>query len=80
MDLITEVKQKNDLLLLRNTVLQQSLCARINTSKFSSFLITFAIAPFIIGAVAQLGLGANSSLLHQLRCAALSGFRFWSPF
>ncbi len=78
MDLIAEVKQKNDQLLLQNTVLQRSLCTRINTSKFRSFLVTFAVAPFIVGAVASLG--ANSSMSHQLRRVTLSGLRFWLPF
>lgn len=79
MELMAEIKQKNDQLLLQNAVLQQCWCARINTSKFSSFLITFAIAPFIAGVVTQLGLGANSYMSHQLYCVALSGLRFWSP-
>jgi hypothetical protein len=78
MDLIAEIKRKNDQLLLQNTVLQQCWCARINTSKISSFLITFAIAPFIAGAVTQLVLGAKILMSHQLYRVALSGLRFWS--
>jgi hypothetical protein len=80
MDLITRVKQKNDQLLLRNVVLQQCLCARINTSKFCSFLITFTVTPFIIGAVTQLTLETNSSMSYLLRRAALSGLKFRPPF
>lgn len=80
MDLIAEIKQKNDQLLLKNAVLQQYLCARINTPTFSSFLITFTLAPFIVGAATQLILEANSPISHQLRRVALSGLRFWPPF
>ncbi len=79
MDLIAEIKRKNDQLLLQNTVLKQCWCARINTSKFSSFLITFAIAPFIAGAVTQLVLGTKFLMSHQLYRVASSGLRFWSP-
>lgn len=80
MDLIAEVKQKNDQLLLQNAVLQQHLCTRINTSTFSSFLITFTVAPFIVGATTQFVLGANSLISHQLRRAALSSLRLWPLF
>jgi len=80
MDLIAEIKQKNDQLLLQNAVLQQYLRARINTPKFSSFLITFTLAPFIVGAAARFILKVNSPGLHQLRRVALSGLRFWPPF
>lgn len=80
MDLIAELKQKNDQLLLKNAVLQQCLCTRINKPECSSFLITFTVAPFIVGVITQLVLGANSSMSHQLRSAALSGLRFWPLF
>lgn len=80
MDLIADAKQKNDQLLLQNVVLQQHLCASVNTSEFRSFLITFAIAPFIVGAAAQLAITSKGSLSHQLYRAILPCLRFWSPF
>jgi hypothetical protein len=50
MNLEALVKHKSDQLLLKRAALQQSLHARINTRYFSSFFITFVIAPFIVGA------------------------------
>lgn len=77
MDLMAEAKQKNDQLFLKNAVLQQHLCARVNAPKSSSFLITFILAPLIVGAVAQLALGAKQSVSHPLYRVVLSGLRFW---
>lgn len=80
MDLIAEVTQKNDQLLLQHAKLLEYFCTRINTPKFGSFLITFTVAPFIVGAVIQLGLGANGLISRQLRTVTLSGLRFLPPF
>lgn len=80
MDLIAEAKLKSDQLSLQNAVLQQHLCARVKASELSSFLITFIAAPFIVGAAAQLVLGANSAVSHRLYRALLPGLRFWPLF
>lgn len=79
MNLIAELKQKNDRLLLQNALLQQNLHAIISTPHCSSFLITFAVIPFMVGVVTQFAMGANSSMSHHLRLIALSGLRFWPP-
>lgn len=79
MDLIAEAKQKNNHLLSQNAVLQQHLRAKVNAPEFSSFLITFTVAPFIVGVVAQLALAPKGSMLHRLYRVALPGLRFW-PF
>jgi hypothetical protein len=82
MDLTAKVKQKNDQLLLQNVILQQHLCARVNNPKISSFLITFIIAPVIVGVVAQRVLGSEDkkSASHRLYRAVLPGWQFWSLF
>lgn len=79
MDLIAVVKQKNDQLLVQNILLQQHLCTRVSTPQFRSFLTTFIIAPFIVGAVAQFALGHKPTMSRHLVRAILPGFKFW-PF
>lgn len=80
MDLEEKVKHKSSQLLLQNSILQQRLCAKVNTSEFGSFLITFIVAPFIVGAVAQGALGCKdkSSASRRLTRAALPVWRLWS--
>ena len=78
MDLMARVKQKNDQVSLQNVLLQQHLCARVNTSEFSSFLITFTVAPFIIGAVVQRTFSPKTSARHRFWHFALPGLRLWS--
>jgi hypothetical protein len=82
MDLEAAVKQKSDQLLLQNAILQQRLCARVNNPKISSFLITFIVAPFGIGAVAQRVLGSkdNMSTSRRVFSAVFPGLQFWSLF
>lgn len=80
MDLRAEIKQKNEQLLLQNAILQQSLCVRVNTPQFSSFLLTFVVGPLIVGAVAQRTLGSKSSASHRLYRAILPGWQIWSLF
>lgn len=80
MDLEEKVKHKSNQLLLQNSILQQRLCAKVNTSEFGSFLITFIVAPFIVGAVAQSALGSKdkNSASHRFTRAALPVWRLWS--
>lgn len=80
MSLAAEVKQKNNQLLLRHAVLQQQLTVRAKTPKFSSFLITFAIAPFIVGVVAGFSLTPKGTLPNQLCRIAIPGLRLWPLF
>jgi hypothetical protein len=80
MHLVTEVKQKNDRLLLQNAIFQRNLSARVNTPGLSSFLLTFIVAPFVVGAVAQLGLGSKNSVSHRLYRAVLPRWMLWPLF
>ncbi|HSX50308.1 MAG TPA: hypothetical protein VLF09_05095 [Cellvibrio sp.] len=78
MNLMTEVKQKNKQLLLRDAALEQKLSARVNTPAIGSFLVTFIAAPFIIGAMAHCVLGSNRAASRRLYRLALPGLRLWS--
>ena len=66
MKLIAEIKQKNDQLLLQRAELQQQLHARLNAPEFTSFLITFAVAPFIIGAITRFTVTPSIFVKHKL--------------
>lgn len=78
MNLMAEVKLKNSQLLLRNAAFEQQLQARVNAPRIGSFLITFIVAPFIVGAVAHCALGSNRGLPHKFYRVALPGLRLWS--
>lgn len=80
MDLKAQVKQKNEQLLLQNAILQKSLRARVNAPGLSSFLLTFIVAPFVFGAIAQLGLGSKDSVSHRLYRAVLPRWMLWPLF
>lgn len=80
MDLTTEVKQKNDQLVLQTIQLQRHLCERVDSPLFRSFLTTFVVAPFIVGAASRLLLGPKAALPRHLLRAALPGLRFWPLF
>jgi len=80
MDLKAEIRQKNDQLLMQNSILQQHLCARVNAPQIRSFLLTFVVAPLIVGAIAQRAVGSKSSASHRLYRAILPGWQFWSLF
>ena len=66
MNLIAEIKRKNDQLLLQRVGLQQQLHARLNAPAFASFLITFAAAPFIIGAITRITVTPSIFVKHKL--------------
>jgi hypothetical protein len=78
MDLMARVIQKNEQVSLQNVVLQQHLCARVNISGFSSFLVTFTVAPFIIGAVVQRTFRPKTATRQRLWHFALPVLRLWS--
>jgi len=80
MDLIAEAKQKNEQLLAKNLIFQQCLRARVNAPEFKSFLITFIVAPVIVGAAAQLVFGSKESMSHYLYRAVLPGLRLLPLF
>lgn len=75
MDLKAKVKLKSDQLSFRNAILQQHLCARVNTTQFNSFFITFVVAPFVAGAVMRIALGPKDSRAYRLYRAILPGLR-----
>lgn len=79
MDLSAVVKQKNDHLLVQNMLLQQHLCSRFNIPQFRSFMATFVVAPFVLGAAAQLVLGSKSSMSRHVLQIVLPTSKFW-PF
>ena len=79
MDLLTEIKQTNDRLLVQNALLQQQISNRIQSPQFGSFLLTFVVTPFIVGAAANLSLGSKGAVTRQLCLAVLPGLRLW-PF
>lgn len=66
MGLVAEVKQKNDQLRLQGILLQQHLRERVNAPEFSSFLVTFVVAPFLVGIIARLSPGSRSFVSHHL--------------
>ena len=80
MDLKAQIKQKNDQLLVQNSILQQYLRARACTPRFSSYLLTFVIAPMIAGVITQRTFSSRNSATHPLYRALLSSWHFWSLF
>lgn len=76
MNLAAEVKQKNDHLLLQGIELQRQLHLTLNKPAFSSFLITFVLAPLLVGAVAGVAAAPKGSRARQLVRIALPGLRF----
>lgn len=80
MDLVTVVKQKNDQLLVQNILLQQYLRSQVSTPQFGSFLTTFIVAPFIVGAVTRFALGPKPSISRHLAIAILPRLKFWASF
>lgn len=77
MDLTTEVKKKNNQLTLQTVELQRHLCERVNYPRFRSFLTTFVVAPFMVGAASRLLLGAKGVVPHHFPRAALLGLKLW---
>ena len=53
MDLIAEVKRKNNQLIVQHILLQKNFRERTSTPYFSSFLITYLAAPFAMGFIAH---------------------------
>lgn len=76
MGLVAEVKQKNDQLRLQGILLQQHLRERISTPGFGSFLVTFAVIPFLVGVIARLSPGPRGFVSHYLYRAVLPAVRF----
>lgn len=66
MKLTTEIKQKNEQLILQRAELQKQFCARLNAPHFSSFFVTFAVAPFLLGAAAKFSHTTQPMTLIQL--------------
>ncbi len=77
MGLVAEVKQKNDQLRLQGILLQQHLRERVNTPEFSSFLVTFAVAPFLVGLITRLSPGSRGFISHYLYRTAIPALKLW---
>lgn len=80
MRLTVRIKQKREQLLLQNAKLQNQLHTRINSPGFNSFLVTFVIGPFFVGAIARFAVVPKRSIHEQLYRAALPALRLWSLF
>ena len=80
MDLKAKIKQKSDRLVVQNALLQQQISKYVEATQFRSFLTTFILAPFVVGAITNVALGSKGTLSRQLcRTALLPGLRLW-PF
>lgn len=79
MSLTIEVKQKNEQLLLQALALQNHLHERVNAPRFSSFFVTFGIAPLLVGVVAGIVLAPKGAMSRRLCHLAFPGLRLW-PF
>ncbi|WP_331343848.1 hypothetical protein [Cellvibrio sp. UBA7661] len=80
MKLITEIKQKNDRLLLQRAELQKQLHIRLNVPVFTSFIITFAVAPFIIGAVAGFTVTPSKFIKNKFYYSLFPYLKMWPLF
>ncbi len=77
MSLSATVKQKNEQLLIQRTELQQCLQVRLDAPGFSSFFITFALAPLLVGAIAGAVSSPKGSVSYQLCRLVFPGLRLW---
>ncbi len=81
MSLTLSIKQKNEELLLKENLIQGVLSERLAVPECSSFLITFALAPFVVGAaISFLGRGSKYGFSHLLGLAFVPGLRWTSLF
>lgn len=81
MSLTLSIKQKNEELLLKKSVIQETLSERLSVPECSSFLITFALAPFVVGAaISLLGRGTKHGFSRFLGLAFVPGLRWNSLF
>lgn len=80
MDLATRVKLKNSELLVQAVSLQQQLGARVDATGFRSFLITFVVAPFVIGAAIRLLPGDTGIMTRQFFRIIFPELRLWTLF
>jgi hypothetical protein len=80
MNLLAEIKQKNERLLVENLILQQQLGARVNPPEFTAFFTTFAVIPFLAGAVIQYVFSSGITTPKKLCRTLLPGLRLWSFF
>lgn len=70
MNPMSEIQQKNDRLVLQRALLLQQWDHRVKTTGFGSFVGTFVLAPFVIGAATPL-LFVRRGLMAQVLRAVL---------
>ncbi|MEN0036894.1 MAG: hypothetical protein AAGC78_07485 [Cellvibrio sp.] len=80
MDLATRVKLKNSELLVQGLALQQQIEARVEVPGFRSFLVTFIVAPFIMGAAIRLLPGNTGMKARYVLRIIFPELRRWTLF
>lgn len=80
MNLVMEVRLKNDQLALQRIALQQQIDMRISSLSFKSFWISLVLEPFILGSIAQRFLGRNGLTVRRLLRLVLPSVGLWSIF
>jgi hypothetical protein len=80
MDLATRVKLKNSELVVQGIALQQQIEARVETPGFRSFLVTFVVAPFVLGAAIRLLPGNAGITARHLIRIIFPELRLWTLF
>jgi hypothetical protein len=80
MDLATKVKLKNSELLVQGAALQQRIEARVDVPGFRSFLVTFVVAPFLVGAAIRLLPGDTGITARHLIRIIFPELRLWTLF
>jgi hypothetical protein len=78
MDLASKVKLKNSELMVQGIALQHKIGVRVDTTRFRSFLVTFVITPFVVGAAIRLLPGETGIIGRQLWRIVFPELRLWS--
>ncbi|WP_323815564.1 hypothetical protein [Cellvibrio sp. NN19] len=79
MNLMLSIKQKNEEVAIKNVAMRAALCEQLNAPESQSFFITFAVAPFILGAASRLLVGKRrSGISRQLIRSIIPGLT-WMP-
>lgn len=73
MKLATEIKLKNEQLILQRAELQKQFFVRLNAPNFRSYFVTFIAIPFLAGAIVKLSNTIRPmTLLRLYRLAILA--------
>lgn len=80
MNLSAEVKCKSEQLSLQSIELQRHLNLRLNSPRFSSFLITFTLAPLLLGVIVAASCAPKGTLAYRLWRIIIPGVRLLKIF